>query len=120
MHVQKCQKIHVKVFGKTRLNAPGISHSANASVVCSKVSSHCPNRCLLEYFFGSPDAVSQLPDTVTALGLPISSAKESKQLNALKTWQGLYYLREWREKRVAGLRDLNITVKKSLYFLFTS
>ena len=96
------------------------THSANASVMCSKVSSHCPNRCLLDAFFGSPDAVSQLPDTVTVLGLSISSAEESKQLNAPKTWQELTILREWREKRVAGLRDINIIVKKCLYFLFTS
>ena len=118
-----CMKVSgntCKSVWKNTPNASGISHSANASVMCSKVSSHCPNRCLLRYFFGSPDAVSQLPDTVTQLGLSISSAKESKQVSALKTWQKLNTLREWREKRVAGIRDLNITVKKCLYFLFTS
>ena len=54
--------------------------------------------------------MSQLPDTVTFLGLSISSAEESRAVSALKTWQGLDTLSEWREMGVAGLRDYNIIV----------
>ena len=74
----------------------------NVCVVCFKVSSHCPNRGLLEQFFGSPDALSQLPDTVIRLGLSISSAEESGAVSAIKTGQRLDHLREWRGKELLG------------------
>ena len=107
-----------KVSLVTRLKASQF-HGTNACVVCSKVSSHCPNRGLLWEFYGSLDAVSQLPDTVTKLGLSISSAEESRAVSALKTWQRVYHLREWREKKSCWAKGFDYNRKKYFFLLFT-
>ena len=86
--------------------------------MCSLVFKIAPNRCQLDDFFGSPDAVSQLPDTVSELGLSISSAEESRVVSALKTWKGLRSLGEWREKRICWAKGFECNSEKKILFFY--